>query len=184
MDRLVRKFLNNLLIIVETSKDPHQQIIQSTVAKRAYQIFEQRGCKHGFDLEDWKTAEKELLRDDFDGNTSEFHFLIEFPRDLEMTTILSMTAHSLVVFRGHTRLVGKTKNRPEVLSVHVLPEEIDPTQVYAKGVDGLLHVYMPKKNKHKVRVRRASATSFRFENGVTTDLSNDLCSPRGCHKES
>jgi HSP20 family molecular chaperone IbpA len=31
--------------------------------------------------------------------------------------------------------------------VHVLPEEIDPAQADVKAVDGLLHVYMPKKNK-------------------------------------
>ena len=104
MDRLIRNCPNNLLIIVESSRDPHKEIIQSTVAKRVYEIFEKRGCKHGFDLEDGKAAEKELLRDDFDGNTSEFHLPIECPRDLEVTTILSMTAHSLVVFRSHTRL--------------------------------------------------------------------------------
>jgi hypothetical protein len=80
MDRLIRTCPNNLLIIVESSRDPHKEIIQSTVAKRAYEIFEKRGCQHGFDLEDGK------------------HVPIECPRDLEVTTILSMTAHSLVVF--------------------------------------------------------------------------------------
>lgn len=74
MDRFVRKYLNNLLIIVESREHSHKQIIEATVAKRAYQIFEKRGCKHGFDLEDWVIAEKELLRDDFDGNTFELHF--------------------------------------------------------------------------------------------------------------
>jgi hypothetical protein len=131
---------------IESSEDRHKQIIQSTVAKRAYQIFEKRGCKHGFDLEDWMSAEKELLRDDFDGNTSEFHFLLECTRDLEVTTILSLTTHSLVVFRSDTRLASKANNRPNVLSVHVLPEEIDPVQADVKAVDGLLHVYLPKKN--------------------------------------
>lgn len=164
MDRLVRNCPDNLLIIVENGKDPHKQIIQSRIAKRAYQIFEKRGRKHGFDLEDWKTAEKELLRDDFDGNTSEFHFLIECRRDLEVPTMLSMSARSLVVFRSHTRLFGKTENRRDVLSVHVFPEEIDPTRADVKVVDGLLHVYLPKKNNHKVSVRRSSAASFRVEN--------------------
>ena len=148
MDRAVRKRLNNWLIAIESSEDRHKQIIQSTVAKRAYQIFEKRGCKHGFDLEDWMSAERELLRDDFDGNTSEFHFLLECPRDPEVTTILSLTTPSLVVFRSHTQLVSKADNRPDVLSVHVLPEEIDPAQVDVKAVDGLLHVYIPKKNNH------------------------------------
>ena len=39
MDRLVRRYPNNLLIIVESSEHSHKQIIESTVAKRAYQIF-------------------------------------------------------------------------------------------------------------------------------------------------
>jgi len=147
MDRAVQKRLNNWFITIESSEDRHKQIIRSAVAKRAYQISEKRGCKHGFDLEDWVSAEKELLHDDFDGNTSEFHFLLECLRDPEVTTILSLTTHSLVVFRSHTQLVSKADNRPDVLSVHVLPKEIDPAQADVKAVDGLLHVYMPKKNK-------------------------------------
>jgi len=163
VDRLFRKHPNNRLFIVESGEDPHKQIIQSTVAKRAYQIFEKRGRKHGFDLEDWMSAEKELLRDDFDGNTSEFHILLECPRDPEVTTIVSLTTRSLVVFRSHTRLVSKAENRPDVLSVHVLQEEIDPTQADVKAVDELLHLFLPKKNNREVRLRRASATSVRVE---------------------
>ena len=141
MDRAVRKRPNNWAITIESSEDRHKQIIQSTIAKRAYQIFEKRGCKHGFDLEDWMFAEKELLRDDFDGNMSEFHFLLEGPQDPEVTTILSVTTRSLIVFRSHTPLVPKADNRPDLLSVHILPEEIDPAQANVKAVDGLLHVY-------------------------------------------
>ena len=146
MDSSAQEHLNNWVITIESSEDRHKQIIQSTVSKRAYEIFEKRGCKHGFDLEDWMSAEKELLRDDFDGNTSAFHFLLEYPRVPEVTTILSLTTHSLVVLRSHARLVSKANNHPSVLSVHVLPEEIDPAQADVKAVDGLLHVYLPKKN--------------------------------------
>jgi len=146
MDSPAQEHLNNWVITIESSEDRHKQIIQSAVAKRAYEIFEKRGCKHGFDLEDWMSAEKELLRDDFDGNTSAFHFLLEYPRVPEVTTILSLTTHSLVVLRSHARLVSKANNHPSVLSVHVLPEEIDPAQTEVKAVDGLLHVYLPKKN--------------------------------------
>jgi len=146
MDSPAQDHLSNWVITIESSEDRHKQIIQSAVAKRAYEIFEKRGCKHGFDLEDWMSAEKELLRDDFDGNTSAFHFLLEYPRVPEVTTILSLTTHSLVVLRSHARLVSKANNHPSVLSVHVLPEEIDPAQADVKAVDGLLHVYLPKKN--------------------------------------
>ena len=151
MDRAAQKHLTKCVITIENNGDRHREIIQSAVAKRAYQIFETRGCKHGFDLEDWMSAEKELLRDDFDGNKSAFHFLFEGPQDPEMTTILSLTTHSLVVFRSDTRLVSKTNNRPDVLSVHVLPEEIDPALADVKAVDGLLHVYLPKKNNKGLR---------------------------------
>jgi hypothetical protein len=146
MDKPAQKRLNNWVVTIESGEDRHKQIIQSTVAERAYQIFEKRGCKHGFDLEDWVSSEKELLRDDFDGNTSAFHFLLEYPRVPEVTTILSLTTHSLVVFRSQARLVSKANNCPDVPSVHVLPEEIDPVQADVKAVDGLLHVYLPKKN--------------------------------------
>ena len=162
MDRLVRKYADNLIVVVECRAEPHKRIIQSTVAKRAYQIFEVRGCKHGFDLEDWMIAEKELLHDDFDGNTSEFHFFFECPRDPKLTTILSLTTNSLVVSRSQMRLCAATEDCPEVLSVHVLPEEIDPTQTHVKAVDGLFHVYIPKKNNHKVRRKHASATDYQL----------------------
>ena len=64
MDRAKRKCLSNWMVTIDSREDRHKQIIQSTVVKRAYQIFETRGCKHRFDLQDWMSAEKELLRDD------------------------------------------------------------------------------------------------------------------------
>lgn len=70
MGKQPRKRLSNWIIMVESNREQHQEIIRSTVARRAYEIFERRGCEHGFDLDDWVAAEKELLRDDFDGNTS------------------------------------------------------------------------------------------------------------------
>jgi hypothetical protein len=149
MNRQARKCLANWVITVESSRERHQEIIQSTIASRAYEIFEQRGCQHGFNLDDWAAAEKELLRDDFDGDTSKFRFLIECPRDPEVTTVLSLTTLSLIVFRSHARHIGEGDAGPDVLSVHVLPEEIDPAQADVKVVEGLLHVYIPKKNNHR-----------------------------------
>jgi hypothetical protein len=147
MERHAQKCRNNWVITVESRNQQHQEIIQSIVAKRAYQLFEQRGGVHGFDLDDWINAEKELLCDDFNGNTSAFHFVVECPRNPEVTTILSLTTHSLVVLRSRARHVGEAGNGPDVVSVHVLPEEVDPTQADVKPADGLLHVHVPKKNR-------------------------------------
>jgi len=103
MERQAKKCSNNWVITVENTNDQHQEIILSTIAKRAYELFKRRGCAHGFDLEDWITAERELLQNDFNGNTSEFDLFIELPRDPEVTTILSMTTHSMIVFRSSAR---------------------------------------------------------------------------------
>jgi hypothetical protein len=146
MERQTKKARNNWVITVESRNEQHQEIILSTIAKRAYELFERRGCAHGFDLEDWVAAENEFLQNDFNGNTSQFDFFIESLRDLEVTTILSITAHSMIVFRTHARHVGETGRGPDVVAVHVFPEEIDTTQADVNRVDGLLHVQVPKKN--------------------------------------
>jgi hypothetical protein len=146
MEKQGSKSRNNWVITVESRNEHHQQIILATIAKRAYQLFEQRGCANGFDLEDWITAEKEFLQNDFNGNTSQFDVFMESPRDPEVTTILSMTPHSMIVFRGGTHHNGEIDRGPDVVSVHVFPEEIDTTEADVNRVDGLLHVQVPKKN--------------------------------------
>ena len=146
MEKQASKSRNNWVITVESRNEQHQEIILAAIAKRAYQLFEQRGCAHGFDLEDWIIAEKEFLQNDFNGNTSQFDFFIESPRDPEVTTILSMTPHSMIVFRSHARHNGEIDRGPDVVSVHVFPEAIDTTQADVNRVDGLLHVHVPKKN--------------------------------------
>jgi len=146
MERQTRKRRNNPLITVESRNEQHQEIILSTIAKRAYQLFERRGRVHGFDLEDWISAEQELLQDDFSRDTSQFDCFIESPRNPEMTTILSVTTHSMIAFRSHARHGGEIDLGPDVASVHLFAEEIDTTQVDVNRVDGLLHVHAPKKN--------------------------------------
>ena len=138
---------NNWVITGESRVDEHQDIILATIAKRAHRLFEQRGCTHGFALEDWITAEKEFLQTDFNGNTSQFDLFIESSRDPEVTIILSMTPHSMIVFRSHARHNGDIDRGPDVVSVHVFPEEIDTTQADVNRVEGLLHVRIPKKNR-------------------------------------
>lgn len=146
MDAHTATCRNNWVITVESSKEKHQAIIRSAIAKRAYQLFEQRGRRYGMDFDDWKAAEKQLVADDFSGDTLAFRFVIECPGDPEVTMVLSLTTHSLVVLRSHANRNPDTKNGPEVVSVHVMPKEIDPCRVRVKSVDGLLHVHAPKKN--------------------------------------
>jgi hypothetical protein len=43
MERQTRKRRGNWVIAVESENEQHQEIILSTIAKRAYQLFERRG---------------------------------------------------------------------------------------------------------------------------------------------
>ena len=149
MEKQARQSRTNWVITVESRNEQHQEIILATIAKRAYELFERRGCTHGFALEDWITAEKEFLQNDFNGNTSQFDLFIESPRDPELTTILSMTTHSMIVFRSRARHNGQIDRGPAVVSVHVFPEEIDTTRANVNRVDGHLHVHVPKKNHRR-----------------------------------
>ena len=133
------------MITVESSEERHQQIILSTIAKRAYQISEERDHKHGFGLDDWLAAEKELWRED-DSNASDFSLVVDCPRDPEVTTILSLTTHSLVVFRSRKKHAGEANCGPDVQSVHQFPQEINPALAVVQPVNGTLRVCLPKKN--------------------------------------
>ena len=133
------------MITVESSKERHQQIILSTITKRAYQSSEEREHKHGFGLDDWLAAERELWRED-DATVPDFSLVIDCPRDPEITTILSLTAHSLVVFRSRKKHAGEVNCGPDVQSVHQFPQEINPALAVVQPVNGTLRVCLPKKN--------------------------------------
>lgn len=42
--------------------DVQQQATREEIEKRAYQLFEERGCRGGHALEDWIDAERELAK--------------------------------------------------------------------------------------------------------------------------
>ena len=133
------------MITVESSEEHHRQIILSTITKRAYQIFEEREHKHGFGLDDWLAAEKELWRDD-DADARDFSLVVDCPRDPEITTILSLTTRSLVVFQSRKKHAGEATCFPGVQSVHQFPQEINPALAVVQPVNGTLRVSLPKKN--------------------------------------
>ena len=144
----IRKCSGVPVITVESSEERHQEIILSTITKRAYQIFEERERKHGFALDDWLSAEKELWRDG-DLNASDFSIVVDCPKDAEVTTILSLTNRSLVVFRSRKKHAGEMNGGPDVQSVHQFSQEIDPGLAEVNIVNGTVRVRLPKK-KHAI----------------------------------
>ena len=141
----IRKCPGIPVVTVESSEKRHQEIILTTITKRAQQLFEERECKQGFELDDWLNAEKELWRDN-DLNAPEFSLVVESPKDPDVTTVLSLTAHSLVVFRNRRRHAGEAHCGPDVQSVHMFAQEIDPALAEVQPANGTLRVCLPKKN--------------------------------------
>jgi hypothetical protein len=90
-------------------------------------------------------AEKELWRDN-DLNAPEFSLVVDSPKDPDVTTVLSLTAHSLVVFRNRRRHAGEAHGGPDVQSVHLFAQEINPALAEVQPVNGTLRVCLPKKN--------------------------------------
>ena len=41
--------------------DGHHDTLRDRIARRAYSLYENRGCVEGFDLKDWLEAEREVL---------------------------------------------------------------------------------------------------------------------------
>ena len=37
------------------------ELTEEIIRHRAYQLFEERGCQHGYDLDDWLQAEAEIM---------------------------------------------------------------------------------------------------------------------------
>src|SRR6267142_1012927 len=140
----IRKCSGIPVITVESSEKHDQEIILTTIRKRAQQLFAERECKQGFELDDWLNAEQELWRDN-DLNAPEFSLVVDCPKDPDVTTILSLTTHSLVVFRSRRRHAGEANSGPDVQSVHLFAQEIDPALAEIQPANGTLRVCLPKK---------------------------------------
>lgn len=149
MARQSRECLNNWVITLDSSEKKHWEIIREVIQKQAYAIFESRGSVDGFDLDDWTTAERQVLQNAFDGHTSEFLVRIACPKNADVTTILSITSRSMIVFRAGKGERLRAEKGPEVFSVCVFPEEIVPADVEVKTADGVLHIRLPKKKEQR-----------------------------------
>jgi hypothetical protein len=49
----------NALVTAPAAEQP-LGVTDIEIARRAYALYEQRGCTHGYDLDDWLLAERDL----------------------------------------------------------------------------------------------------------------------------
>lgn len=138
-------------ILIKRGKEIHELI-----ARRAYELFERRGRAPGFDLDDWRWAESELLYPCR-------HDLKDLPHAIVLKAELPgrFTAGELEVSIEPRRLMlsgekkvdaiygdpkgGHAQRTPErIYRVHELRLEIDPSKTVATLRGESLEIVMPK----------------------------------------
>jgi HSP20 family protein len=145
--------------------------IHDMIARRAYELFERRGCVHGYDRNDWVDAESEILhpcRHELKETAGAFIFLIELPGSFTADQIsVSVEPRRLTVSGErelHVTCVGnepahKEKRTQRILKVEEIPVDVDPSRTATKLEGEMLEIVMPK--IVAARARRTSRSEVR-----------------------
>lgn len=141
----------------------------NAIARRAFEIFDQRGRWFGNDLEDWFRAESELLQPvnleiaETDGN---FTVRAEVPGfsikeltiDVEPRLLTITGRHEAQEESKKGKTIYSERSGKQVMRVVNLPTEIDISKVTATLKDGVLNLALPKAAHAKaVRVEPKAA---------------------------
>ena len=139
---------------VETLFDQVKEIYEA-VARRAYELFDGRGRQDGNDLEDWLSAERELLRPvPLEVTEAENRLTIraEVPGFSEKDLKVSLEPRRLVITgkmeesseqkAGETLFTTRRSN--EIFHTLTLPADVDPTKASAALKQGVLELRLPK----------------------------------------
>ena len=144
------------------------QPVQLAIARRAFELFEERGREHGHDWEDWFQAESELLR------PVSITTLESVDRLSLRANVLGFGENELrvsiepgrVVILGKKQFVtpetegGKIEhtdwNPDQILRVIDLPTEVDPDRAVVELQTGLLKFELPRAVK---KVKETGATA-------------------------
>ena len=142
----------------------HIHDVSSSIARRAFEIFEERGRAFGHDLEDWLQAESELLHPihlDMAESPDAVTVRAEVPGFSAKELEVGVEPHRLTISgsretsEGHG---GKKTLYAEHCGNHIfraidLPAEVDSSKVKATLKDGVLELSMPKIARgRKIRV--------------------------------
>jgi HSP20 family protein len=134
--------------------------ISAGIARRAYELFEARGSKHGHDWEDWFRAESELLTPvpatvvDTDGG---FVVRAELPGFTGKDVEVRAEPRRLIIYAKKRKTSEQEKGKAvlqekmsdEVFRVLELPHEIDPDNMTASIKNEVLEVTLAKVSSGK-----------------------------------
>ena len=145
------------------------QDVSNSIARRAFEIFEDRGRAFGHDLEDWLRAESEFLHPihlDIAESDDAVTVRAEVPGFSAKELEVGVEPHRLTI-SGKREASEERKGKKTIYSEHCrnqifravdLPAEVDTSKVTANLKDGVLELSMPKATEvHKVRVEEKPA---------------------------
>lgn len=132
------------------------QELRGMIARRAYELFEQRGHEHGRHLDDWLQAESEILyvcRHDLRESDLAVTVRAEIPGSftpeqlkisVEPRRLMVSGERELDVLRGEGSRTYSEKRSQHIFRMHELPTEVDPARTKATMRGEVLEIVMPK----------------------------------------
>ncbi len=154
------------LQISVVSADEQARRTDAAIARRAYEIFENRGSAAWHELEDWRQAESELVRPLCHGRMpiGDNLWIGANAAIFEEGTIeIWVAARRLTIcgkprIKGHAAAVtqGRSGGIEKIFRVADLPFEVDPSNVTAKFNGQSLEILLKKAQpEHKARATAA-----------------------------
>jgi HSP20 family molecular chaperone IbpA len=134
-----------------------QQVQLAMIARRAYELFETRGCEHGHDWEDWLRAESELLQP-VSVSMSESTDRISIRADVvgfdETELKVSVEPHRVTIL-GQKEMkaegIEQTSSHPhQILKVVDLATQVTPERAVVELQGGVLEFELPTAAKNEV----------------------------------
>jgi hypothetical protein len=152
--------------IVPVASDEQTRRIHAAIARRAYEIFEQRGSMGWHELEDWRQAEAEVLSKLCFGLTTCDHTILvgtDIAGFEPGTVELWVAPHQITLCGQAQPHEAQTSKVPLcaagerfVFREIPLPYEIDPASVDTKMQSRFLEIRLPQARPHQV-VKRSRA---------------------------
>ena len=130
--------------------------LHGMIARRAYELFEQRGREHGRHLDDWLQAESEIsyaCRHDLRESDLAVTVRAEIPGSftpeqlkisVEPRRLMVSGERGLDVLRGEGSRTYSEKRLQHIFRMHELPAEVDPSRTKATLRGEVLEIVMPK----------------------------------------
>ncbi len=146
--------------------------IQNMIARRAYELFECRGCVPGHEIDDWVQAESELINPfchDLKESGEAIILHVDLPGPFTADQLnVSVEGRRLIVSGDnelsvlyldakdtHTELQSQ-----QIFRVHDLPVDVDPSKATATLKRTMVEIVLPKAspaNKPSERAKSASS---------------------------